>query len=606
MTEPNDPWVARVEGDQAVALVGGEKRPFAGRGRNGAVVLVRADGSRARVVKVLAEPGTATATLHEIAGSSGVTVVYPESVLREVAAIERAPSIDDASLRDQTDVPYVTIDAPTSRDLDQAIWIGETRGGWNVRYAIADAAHFVPRTSALWAEALARGASYYMPGLSIPMLPRALSEDLVSLGPSVERRALVFDMELDSGGHCLSTTLVRSRIRSRAKLSFADVQQLVDDPASSALRGSPMEPSLRALRDVGRARLREAAERDVVRYRRREMEVRIGGAGDGAGSGGSRDAPQRSGDAARLAGGAEGTGFVVLDSVRNEVELWNEQISLLCNGEGARLLREAGMPWVQPVYRVHEAPDPERVASLRSAIATIAEVHRLDSARWQWDESQSLALYVARLPADGPHARIARAIQRQAILVNVRSTYATQPAIHHGVGLEPYARFSAPMREIVGIYLHGEAMQLLARPAERGDEEAIRAAVVEAANRSKATQRKITDLVNRRVIDSLFSPELRKGRNERTTWTGTVMGVSGGKLHVQLDSPGIDVKIYLRDAGRVWRSWLVPDELGVVLRDRDSGQVRVRVGDAIDVRVADRDATYDRWVLEPVGPVAAA
>lgn len=583
MEESRTRFVAAVEGGEARALVSGDRLPIEGV-PDGAVALVRRDGARARPLKVLAQPGSPEAELHRIAATVGVDVAFPDAVIREVEQIERAPGIGDAALHDQTDVPFVTIDAPTSRDLDQALWVGPTTDGWNVRYAIADASYFVPRTSALWAEALARGASYYLPGLSVPMLPRALSEGLVSLGPGVERRALVFDMELDADGHCLGTALVPSRIRSRAKLSFADVQQLHDDPRDSPLSGSPMEASLRALRDVGRARLREAAERDVVRYRRRELEVRLDG--------------------------SQGQGFVVLDGVRNEVELWNEQISLLCNAEGARLLKEASSPWIQPIYRVHQPPDPERVESLRAAIAKIAELHGLDPARWVWDaDHASLALYLARLPEDGPYARVARAIQRQAILVNVRSTYATRAGVHHGVGLEPYARFSAPMREVVGVYLHGEAMQLLTGAPQRGDEDALREQVVAAANESKLRQRKVTDVVNRRVLDRLFAPELRKGAAERTAWTGTVMGVSGGKLHVQLDHPGIDVKVYLRDAGRVWRSWLVVDELGVVLRDKDSGRVAARVGDAITVRVLEHDAAHDRWVLEPVlagGPERAA
>ena len=559
---------AEVEGGALRDLVTGERVALAPgqEGAEGAIVLAR-EGA---VLATLAAPGTALGDLYRLAGGAGLDVAFGDEVMDEVQAIERARPVEDPALVDRTAIPFVTVDGPGARDLDQALHVEARPGGWTVRYALADAAHYVPRDGALFAEALGRGASYYLPGLSVPMLPRALSEGLVSLGPRVDRRALLFVMELDGAGHCTATRIERARIRSRAQLTFDEVQGLLDAPGSSALQGADFEPSLRAFREVGRARLREAAERDVVRYRRREVGVALDGA----------------------------TGFVVLEGLRREVELWNEQISLLVNGEGARILRECSSPSIQPIYRVHPPPEPERIESLRATVAAIAAAHRLDPARWVWDEHTSLALYLACLPVEGEHARVARAIQRQAILVNVRSTYATEPAPHHGVGLEPYGRFSAPMREIVGVYLHGEAIELLEGREATGEEE-LRARVVAAANASKDTQRRLGDLVNRRVLDRIFGPDLDRPREARRRYAGTVMGIGQGKLHVQLDEPGIDVKVYLRDAGRVWRAFLVPDELGVTLRER-GGRVRATVGDAITVRVLERDRERDRYVLEPV------
>ncbi len=542
----------------------------------GTVVLARHDGERAHVLRELAAADTALAELHAIAARFGVDVAFPDEVMAEVEAMLAEPRTDDPALEDLESVPFVTIDSAGAKDLDQAVHVDATKeGGWIVLYAIADAGSYVARESALWREALRRGASYYLPGLSVPMLPRPLSEGIVSLNPEGPRRALVFEMHLDARGCCRRTRLVRARIRSRAKLSFADVQRLYDAPEESDLAGSEMERSLRAMGDVGRARLREAAERDVVRYQRREIDVKLDS--------------------------AAGESFVVLDGVRNEVELFNEQISLLCNAEGARLLKETSVPGVQPIYRVHPAPDPERVESLRASIARIVAAHELEEERWLWDEGRtSLAVYVASLPIEGPHARVARAIQRQAIMTNVRSRYDAQPGTHHGAGFEPYGRFSAPMREVVGVYLHSEAIEMLTREGNEDREaDELRARVIEAANRSKDVQRSITDLVNRRVIDRLFEADANERRESRRIWHGTVMGVGGGKLHVQLDEPGIDVKVYLFDLAKRWGGvWLEPDELGVVLRERDSGKVRAIAGDAIALRVGGRDKKRDRWVLE--------
>src|SRR5262245_17333930 len=127
--------------------------------------------------------------MEALAEQFGLPLEHPPEVLAEVAALLKAPQIDDPALIDRTALPFVTIDNQDSRDLDQALCVTAEKYGWCLWYALADAAHFVKPGSALFAAALERGASFYLPGLSIPMLPRALSEDLVSLNQNVPRRA---------------------------------------------------------------------------------------------------------------------------------------------------------------------------------------------------------------------------------------------------------------------------------------------------------------------------------------------------------------------------------------------------------------------------------
>jgi ribonuclease R len=520
------------------------------------------------------------APLAEIVRALALSIDFPAEVLREVEDFVRSPGLEDPSLADHEGTPFVTIDAATSRDLDQALYVAREGDGYLVAYAIADASYYVRPGSALFREAMRRGATYYLPGLSVPMLPRALSEGLVSLNPEGPRRALVFLHRLDARAEVLSTELVRARIRSRAKLSFSGVQAFVDG-TDRTLADEPFAESLTLLGEVGRKRMQRATERGLVRYRREEVEVTLT---DG------------------------GASFSVVEQVRDEVELWNEQLSLLCNAEGGRLLREHPAPAVQPIYRVHGGPDPDRLRALAALTAELARVHGLPEVPWVWQDTRdSLASYLAALPVSEPGTRLdrlARAITRQAILVNLRSAYSTEPGPHVGVGAEPYARFSAPMREMVGVFLHKEAAEMLTgvHPSAEEDE-ALRAEVVEIANRAKDTQRRASDLANEVVIDRVFRPELAKMPEARTRFAGTVMGLASGKVHVRLDAPPIDVKLYLRDLGKELAPrgappvWLEPDEHGVVLRERDTRRAVLALGRAIEVVVTRRDESQRRWVL---------
>jgi ribonuclease R len=521
---------------------------------------------------------TARQALEAITVALQLRVDFPPDVLAETEAHLKAPCIDDPALVDRTAMPFVTIDGPTSKDLDQALCVERTDDGFLVAYAIADASFYVRPGSALFREAMARGASYYLPGLSVPMLPRALSEGLISLNPDGPRRALLFLHHLDERGALKGTQLERARVRSRAKLAFGDVQRLADDRDGSPLKGRDFEESLHLLKLVGEKRMKLAAERGLVRYRREEVEVHLDG---------------------------EGLTFAVMEAVRDDVELWNEQLSLMCNAEGGRLLRESNNPAVQPIYRVQAGPEPERLDALARLTEHVCRLNELPETPWRWSRSTPLADYLAKLPAAAPGSmedRLARALTRQAGMVNLRSEYSMEPGPHVGVGAEPYARFSAPMRELVGVFLHKEAVELLTgvHPSAEEDER-LRAEVVQVANRARETQRKVQNLANEVVMDRLFEPEVLKPKAQRTVFTATVMGLAGSKVHVKLDAPPLDLKLLLFDlAPHFGGAWLEVADDGAQLRAKGTTTPLLRLGQALRLRVGKRDVPNRRWVFEPV------
>jgi ribonuclease R len=514
----------------------------------------------------------ASAAIHKIARRHALSEDFPPAVQSELEELLAAPGIDDPSLVDRTDLPFVSIDDATSRDLDQAVFVEREGEGYVVWYALADAAYYTRKGTALFEEALSRGASYYLPGFMVPMLPRPLSEDLVSLNEDVERRAMLFRIPVDAKGRATGTTIERARVRSRHKMSFEGVQDYYDDPARTPAPSPEVGASLDALRTVGHLRMTDARERDVVRYRRSELRVKV----DGDGS----------------------LRFVARGALRLEVERVNEQISLLCNVEGARFLRDGDSEddAVHPIYRVHPPPEVARVAELEERLAAMAKLQGLDEGSYTWRRGTetSLAVFLDALPTEGANARIAKAIHRQAVVINGRSCFATIPGGYFGVGADVYGRFSAPMREIVGVFLHAETWEKLglAAPSE-GDLE-LRERIVTAANEAKSLQKKIDQDANRLVLDQLFRSDLED--DDAPPRTATVMGMTRSKLHLTFDAPPVDVKAYLRDLSSAAGKELSPDPAGAALRDAH-GQVFVRLGDEVRVRVTSRDEKRDRYRL---------
>jgi ribonuclease R len=540
----------------------------------GDFVEVRVEDGIARPVDVLARAGGGLAHLYEIAVSHGLDPIFPKGAMEETGALLASPGLDDPTLEDLRRLPFCSVDDADTRDIDQALHLERDGRGWLVRYALADAAYYVRPGQPLWREAMQRGASFYLPGLVIPMLPRPLSEGLVSLLQGVDRRALVFTMRLDGRGRCVDTQLSRALIHNRVQLSFEEVQEFLDGHESGRITGD-LAASLRLLPDIGHARTQLAQERDVVRFRRVQIKTSLG---------------------------RDGLRFFAHGEHRNDVERHNEQLSLLCNVEGARYLERARpSEGIQPIYRVHPAPPPERFDQFSGLLRGLTRRRGLDTSVWSWQRGErSLATFLRRLPSEPPFSRLSRVVQRHAIRLNLRSTFEEEPAAHFGVGAPVYARFSAPMREMVGIFLHKEAWERVSGSGTADDpvDEALRDAVVDLANRARATQRQLEKESDRLVLDQLFTDDLERPDAERTRHRGTVVGLRPTRAYVLLDEPPADVKVDLRDLESCLGGPVNLDEHGISVVRTDGGEPVMSLGDPVDVVVAGRDAGRNRWRLE--------
>jgi exoribonuclease-2 len=172
-------------------------------------------------------------SLHAIAHDAmlqrGLLPDFSDAVVRETAAIAGAAHAPDASIRDQRDLLWCSIDNDDSRDLDQlsaaeALANGQVR----VLIAIADVDAIVKKASDIDGHAAANTTSVYTAGGTFPMLPERLSTDLTSLGQGVERLALVADMTVGSDGIVAGGEIYRATVVNKAKLAYDSVAAWLD------------------------------------------------------------------------------------------------------------------------------------------------------------------------------------------------------------------------------------------------------------------------------------------------------------------------------------------------------------------------------------------
>jgi exoribonuclease R len=234
----------------------------------------------------------------------GVPTTFPEQVAREAAAARPAPAE-----RERVEIPFVTVDPPGSKDLDQALHIARLGPGFRVSYAIADVGALVSAGGPLDAEAHARGVTVYAPDAKAPLYPVALSEGSGSLLAGQWRPAILWTIDLDATGEQTAVDVRRAGVKSTAQHSYADLPAGVAD----------------LLAEVGGLRATLERERGGVSLRLPEQEVVPDGAG----------------------------GWTPRYRAPLPSEDHNAQISLLTGMAAARLMLDSGVG----ILRTQQAPD---------------------------------------------------------------------------------------------------------------------------------------------------------------------------------------------------------------------------------------------------------
>jgi exoribonuclease R len=226
---------------------------------------------------------------------------FPPEVLAEATTIAAA---DRDDVEDATAIPFVTIDPPGARDLDQAMFLERVGDGFRVHYAIADLGAAIPPGGAVDTEARHRGQTIYLPDGRVPLHPPTLSEDALSLLADQVRRAALWTVDVAADGALSNVSVRRAVVRSVAQLDYEGVQQSFD-------AGTP-HPSLESLADLGRLRQKVRVDRGALELALPEQEV------------------ERDGDDWR-----------VVMRIRTEVDGWNAEVSLLTGMAAAQLMLEA-------------------------------------------------------------------------------------------------------------------------------------------------------------------------------------------------------------------------------------------------------------------------
>ena len=373
------------------------------------------------IIEVLGPPDAEGVDMLSVIRQYNLALHFPKRVLQEAESVGK--EVKPAERAGRTDCrthQVVTIDPDDAKDFDDAICLQPSgQGQWKLWVHIADVSHYVKPGTALDEEAARRGNSTYLVDRVVPMLPEALSNELCSLKPEVERLTKCIEFLLSSEGQVLKAQFYPAVIRSQRRYNYRDVFAL--------LQRGPQDPIERMLHDANT--LTQKIRR--ARFKAGSLDL---------------DFPEtkiRLDDQGRV---------LRMEKVENDVShQLIEECMLLANEAVAARLMGLNRP---ALYRIHEPPDNKRLQEYREEVLS----HHIQCG------NLSNRLEVQKLLERLNGLAIGQALKIGFLKSLMRARYAVEPLGHYGLAKKKYAHFTSPIRRYADLVVH---RALFLQPGQR-------------------------------------------------------------------------------------------------------------------------------------------
>ena len=447
--------------------------------------------SQAKVEKVIGKPDMAGIEHSFVVAQHRLRAEFDKPALEQADAIPAQLDSVCAERKDLSDLGFVTIDAESTRDMDDAIAITRVDNGWTLHIAVADPSSLITADSPLDKEARARANSVYLAGETLPMLPATLCENSFSLLEGELRPVLVMHIAVAEDGALNGLEYEFAAIRSQHKLSYAQVAQFIGGDTAAVPAGQ--HSALTELDALSKARASYRTGHSLIMEERPDYDLIL--------------------NAQRKIERIE-------KQERTPAQRMVEEAMLAANICAGEKLAELGAG----CFSVHLGFRDERMAEIRVLLKeTMPEyadqdLHQLDV---------YLKLVKSLEAHEDDEMKNVLAVLKRMLRPGELSGNA---AAHLGLGLTHYATVTSPIRKYNDLLNH----RVLRAAAEGTPLPAFGSEDGEALQQSVATGRQ----ADRALQQWLYCQYLEKKTDE--TFTGKITLVNGAGIGVRLEENGIN------------------------------------------------------------------
>jgi ribonuclease R len=507
-----------------------------------------------RIVSVIGFIDDPNVETNVIIKKFGLSAAFTKEVEDEAAALPEALSEKDFAGRDDfRKRNTITIDPKTARDFDDAIDVEVLPNGtFQLGVHIADVSHFVTADSAMDTEARLRGTSVYFPDRVIPMLPEKISNHLCSLNPQIDRLAMSVMMHISRTGDVLDYSFHKSVIHSKERMTYEDVQEVLNGNTGLERRYSHVAPHIRTI-----ARLAE-----IIQKRRQER-----GAID-------FDLPEPT-----LTYDEHGEVTGITKSVRLFSHRIVEEFMILANEVVARHLEENEVP---SLYRVHEDPDPMKVENFAEIVSGFGL--KFEPKKATPAEFQKFISSIGGRPEE-------RMLSYLMLRSFKQARYSEENSGHFGLASDAYTHFTSPIRRYPDLIVH----RILKAAMSRRSQASISAAQLEAIAGESSEREREADQAERELFE--WKKMLLMEQHLGETFDAIVIAVWRDGFAIELIDYFIEGFVPLTE---ILDDYYQLDQSLHAIVGRHTKK-RFRIGDRIPVQVVRVDKLLRRAFFLPAG-----
>lgn len=423
---------------------------------------------------------------------------FPEDVK---AIAQKIPQeIDEELLTNRRDLRkevIITIDGADAKDLDDAVCVKKNNDGtYTLGVHIADVGEYVKLNSVIDKEAFERGTSIYFVDQVIPMLPRQLSNGICSLNPNVDRLALSVEMKIDKDGKVLSSDIFESVINSKHRLNYDEVLLLLDGDKDTQERLSDIKDMLFDMLELSKILENRRNNFGALNFEIPEGEVEVDKNGKAVG---------------------------IYKRVATKSTKIIETFMVVANEVVAKTFNNLGIPFV---YRVHEKPDSEKMATFFDFTNTLGL--KLPSAKKDIEpkDLQQILKQVEDKSVEG----VVNMIMLRSLK---KAKYYDKCLGHFGMALEYYCHFTSPIRRYPDLTIHRIIKEYLHKNLAFINSKEMSDFVIKSSENSSKQERLAED-VERAITDYKKCEYMEQFVGN--TYQGIISGVNQRGFYVELDN----------------------------------------------------------------------
>ncbi len=493
---------------------------------------------KGEVIDILGVTGENTTEMHAILAEFGLPYRYPEAVEKAAAKIDAGITDEVVAQRiDMRDTTTFTIDPKDAKDFDDALSIKKLKNGnWEVGVHIADVTHYVHPDTIIDKEAQKRATSVYLVDRVVPMLPEHLSNGICSLRPDEDKLTFSCIFEMDSNANVLSSKIARTVTRSNRRFTYEEAQEIIETG------NGDYKDDILTLDSLAKILRKKRYENGSVEFDRAEVRFDIDETGHPVG--------------------------VYFKESKDANKLIEEFMLLANKTVAAAIGKTEGKKKAKAfVYRVHDMPDPGKLADLSKIARTFGfKVKETGSSR---EVNRSINRMLADVKGKGEE----NFLSTLAIRSMAKAIYTTQNIGHYGLAFDYYTHFTSPIRRYPDMMVH----RLLERYLAGG--RSVNVQKLEDLCKHSSDMEQLAANAERSSIK--YKQVEFMGDHMGQVFDGVISGVTEWGLYVEINENMCEGLVPVRELADDYYDF---DEKNYCLVGRRKN-VRYRLGDNVKVKV---------------------